>query len=211
MSTGTIPDIRGRLAVNAENEVTLEDIAAVEKILKHIDHQNTKRTLLEPLANWKLGLKIFKDFELRYTCMADRSQLEKGHRAILTALMAVTECLNTASEDLTDEDLKGIRLTKKAIDSNARYLRTKFQQWYGLRDQALLDTTSKAIEDAGEGTGADMSKDSAKINRLVHRLAALADAARNRVSGYSDEQRSQLETTARGIIKGAHAKQVCRH
>jgi hypothetical protein len=47
-------------------------------------------------------------------------------------------------------------------------------------------------------------------SRLLHKLAQAAEDARNRVSGYSDEKRSNLEQCARELIKGADPKQVCR-
>jgi hypothetical protein len=46
--------------------------------------------------------------------------------------------------------------------------------------------------------------------RLLQKLTQAAKNARNRVSGYSDERRSHLEECARGLIKGADPKQVCR-
>jgi hypothetical protein len=45
---------------------------------------------------------------------------------------------------------------------------------------------------------------------LLRKLAAASEAARERVSGYTDEKRLELEQRARGMIKGVHTQQVCR-
>lgn len=45
--------------------------------------------------------------------------------------------------------------------------------------------------------------------KLLQKLNEAADAARTRVSGYSDERRNQLEQLARGTIQGAKTKQIC--
>src|SRR5438067_12869484 len=44
--------------------------------------------------------------------------------------------------------------------------------------------------------------------RLLQKLSAAAEAARSRVSGYSDAKRSDLEKLAREMIQGVSAKQV---
>jgi hypothetical protein len=41
------------------------------------------------------------------------------------------------------------------------------------------------------------------------RLVQVAEAARTRVSGYSDERRSGLEKFSRSVIQGVKATQVC--
>lgn len=46
--------------------------------------------------------------------------------------------------------------------------------------------------------------------RSLQKMAQAAKNARERVSGYSDERRELLEECARGLIKGANPKQVCR-
>jgi hypothetical protein len=45
--------------------------------------------------------------------------------------------------------------------------------------------------------------------RLLKKMAQAVEDARNRVSGYSSEERERLETFARGLIKGVNSKQVC--
>jgi hypothetical protein len=64
------------------------------------------------------------------------------------------------------------------------------------------------VKSAAERTPMTKTTQNAK-SRLLQKLAQAAEHARNRVSGYSDEQRSQLEQCARGLIKGVHPKQVC--
>ena len=47
-----------------------------------------------------------------------------------------------------------------------------------------------------------------EANRL--KLLKAADEARERVSGYSDDQRAELETQARSKIHHARTKTLCR-
>jgi hypothetical protein len=44
----------------------------------------------------------------------------------------------------------------------------------------------------------------------LRKLLSAADAARERVSGYSDERRAELEAQARAKIHHARAKTLCR-
>lgn len=44
----------------------------------------------------------------------------------------------------------------------------------------------------------------------LKKLLKAADAARERVSGYSDEKRAELEAHARSQVRHAHPKAVCR-
>ena len=74
-------------AVPCSDDVTPQDIAAIEKVLQHIDHQNLKKAVLGPLANWFLALKIFKEIEIRYALMSDRTTIEQPHRAVLAGLL----------------------------------------------------------------------------------------------------------------------------
>ncbi len=46
---------------------------------------------------------------------------------------------------------------------------------------------------------------------LLRKLQEAAQAARTRVSSYSDDRRSHLEQLARGVMNGASTEQVCRH
>jgi hypothetical protein len=52
-----------------------------------------------------------------------------------------------------------------------------------------------------------------KNSGWLSKLSQVADAARFRVSAYSDERRSELEKLARGVIHSTKAKAaaVCRH
>lgn len=137
--------------VPSYEDVTPEDIAAIEKVLQHIDHQNAKKAVLAPLANWILALKIYKDVEVRYTCMKDRTKLTQPHRAMLSSIMALGECMVVASEALSDSDLKSIHISHAALAANVKYLRMKYSQWYGTRDPNHLAEVNEAVETAVKG------------------------------------------------------------
>jgi hypothetical protein len=130
------------------DEVTAEDIAAVEKVLQHIDYQNAKKALLAKLANWLLALRIYKEIEIRFTCMKDRSRIADAHRALLTGIMAVGEAIFAASNALSDHDFKSIQISKQALEVNLKYLRRKYSQWYQPRDPKLMSEVAQAIESA---------------------------------------------------------------
>jgi len=131
-----------------QDEVTAEEIAAVEKVLQHIDRQNFKRSVLGPLANWMLALRLYKELELRYLCMENRGRIEQRHRALLSAIMGMGECILAATEEFSDADLKCLGLTKDAVDANVVYLRAKYAQWYGKRDRKRVEEALKKIENA---------------------------------------------------------------
>src|SRR5436309_15692487 len=67
--------------------------------------------------------------------------------------------------------------------------------------------TSKAN---AERKGTPVAKALQSKAQLLHKLNEAADAARSRVSSYTDDRRSHLEQLARGVIQSASTKQVCR-
>lgn len=131
------------------DEVTAEEIAAIEKVLQHIDQQNAKRAALGPLANWLLALRIYKGVEMRFVCMKERAHLEQAHRTMLCSILALGEFLLMVADDLSDADLKSINLSKAAVLANVKYLRAKHAQWYGKRDAEQVRSTIAAMESAG--------------------------------------------------------------
>jgi hypothetical protein len=131
-------------------EVSREDLAAIEKVLQHIDRQNAAKATLAPIANWLLALRIFKETELRFTCMKDRSKIEQSHRALLSTIMAFGEWSIVAAESLSESDLKSIHTSREALLANVKYLRMKYTQWYGLRDEQQIAAVNRAIESAGK-------------------------------------------------------------
>ena len=133
-------------AVPCSDDVTPQDIAAIEKVLQHIDHQNLKKAVLGPLANWFLALKIFKEIEIRYALMSDRTTIEQPHRAVLAGLMGIGEGFLAALDGLKDQDLKSIGVSKQAVAASLRYLRMKYEQWYGVRDSRQVAETLKVFE-----------------------------------------------------------------
>jgi hypothetical protein len=124
-------------------EVTERDIAVIEVILKQIDHKNTTR---ERLTYWKLAMKLFKHFDLGYTCLPDRSPFEKHHKEILQAMIAVTDWVVEQSRCLDQRELSELNLSTDALKAGLQFLRRKFSQWYIPCDEAVLSRTATAIE-----------------------------------------------------------------
>ncbi len=135
-------------------EVTAEDMAAVERILESIDKgRRQKHSLLEAVANWKLALGIFKRFEMQFTLAKDRGgNLGKSHRAVLSSLLGMTECIYLAAEDLGDEELNRISFSRKALEANVGWIRSKYNQWYAPRDRRGIQETNSIIENARAAT-----------------------------------------------------------
>src|ERR1041385_7742744 len=110
----------------ATEEISREDYTALDKILRRIDSENSKRTSLETFANWKLGFKLFRDLELHFERATDRKPYEDVHRALLTSFLGLTELLLVRIGDLQESDLARISLTKEAFTSCAKYMRQKY-------------------------------------------------------------------------------------
>jgi hypothetical protein len=113
-----------------DNEVTAADIEAVEAALRKIDTTSSvEKTLLARVPQWFLVLALFKDLEISYTCLHDRSLVEPKYRAVLATLMGMGEAI-TAFCALNDADLSKLGYSAKMIECNVRYLRDKYEQWF---------------------------------------------------------------------------------
>ena len=112
------------------DEVSAEDYAAVDKVLRKIDRENANRASLEPFAYWKLGFNLYRDLEFQYQCDTNRDRFATIHRAILTSILGATEMLESNVDRFDDSDLGRIGLSKQTFKGCARYLRRKYRQWY---------------------------------------------------------------------------------
>jgi hypothetical protein len=119
-------------------ELSREDYAAMDKVLRRIDTENSRRASLETFANWKLGFKLFRDLELHFERAPDRKPYEDVHRALLTSFLALTEVLLVKIGDLEETDLARISLSKEAFAACARYLRQKYDQWFAPIDSSVV-------------------------------------------------------------------------
>src|SRR4051812_3428253 len=104
----------------AIEELSREDYAALDKVLRRIDTENSRHASLETLANWKLGFKLFRDLELHFERAHDRKPYEDVHRALLTSFLGLTEVLLVKIRDLDDGDLARISLSKESFGGCAR-------------------------------------------------------------------------------------------
>ena len=119
-------------------ELSREDYAALDKVLRRIDTENSNRASLETFANWKLGFKLFRDLELHFERSADRKPYEDVHRALLTSFLGLTELLLVRIGDLQEGDLARISLTKEAFSGCAKYMRQKYNQWFAPVDSSVV-------------------------------------------------------------------------
>jgi hypothetical protein len=124
-------------ALSYVEEVSHEDYAAVEKVLRQIDTDNPRRASLETLANWKLGFKLFRDLELSFERLVDRSEYQHAHRALLTSLLAMTEALQLKVTSLDEADLRRISLSKETFAGCLKYIRQKYNQWFAPVDPTI--------------------------------------------------------------------------
>ena len=107
-------------------EVTARDIAVIEAVLEQIDRKNSFR---EDLVLWKFAFNLFKKFDLHFTCLKDRSRLEKPHRMLLEAMTSTTTWV-VKSNCLNEKELAQFQLSIEALDSALHFLQRKFRQWY---------------------------------------------------------------------------------
>lgn len=112
-----------------QKEVTVEDIKAVEAALRKIDAANLERNILARIPQWFLILAWFKDVEVSYACLDDRSSIESKYRAVLTTLMSMGETIIGFCRP-NHEDILKLGYTDSMIECNVRYLRDKYEQWF---------------------------------------------------------------------------------
>jgi hypothetical protein len=122
----------------ASEELSREDYTALDKILRRIDSENSKRASLETFANWKLGFKLFRDLELHFERASDRKPYESIHRALMTSFLALTEVLFVKIGDLDDSELARISLSKEAFAGCTKYMRQKYNQWFAPIDSSVV-------------------------------------------------------------------------
>jgi hypothetical protein len=121
-----------------ETEVSPEAYAAVDAVLRNIDHENQQRASLETLAQWKLVFKMYRQLELHFEMLKNRAPYEKSHRVVLTSLLALTEALQLGIENLSDSDLGRISLSKATFEGCTRFVRRKYNQWFAPIDSSVV-------------------------------------------------------------------------
>ena len=120
-----------RSPVNRElTDVTQAEIHAVEIALSKIDQANLAKLLISAVSNWTLVLKMFRDVEIGYVSLRDRKPLEGKYRGLLASLMGFGELIMETANGLPNLDLRGTGMTRSDLDSNVRYLREKYEQWF---------------------------------------------------------------------------------
>jgi len=127
------------------NEVTQADIQAVELALRKIDKANMARQIIGSAANWVLVLRMFRDVELGYLSLSDRSPIKDKYRALVSGLMSFGDLLLITVNEHPALDFSGSGLTKNDLLCNVRYLREKYEQWFVETD---ISATAQALNDA---------------------------------------------------------------
>lgn len=126
-----------------------EDLASVEAALRKILPADIEARLLAQIPQWFLVIGMFKDLELAYNGLEDRAKVEPKYRAVLTSIMALGENISAALIERPDLNLKAIGYCPKVVESNVRYLRGKYRQWFFPRDTAAVNQVLSGIQ--GEG------------------------------------------------------------
>jgi hypothetical protein len=116
------------------DEVSPQEYAAIEAVLRNIDKENQRRGSLETFAYWKLAFRMYRDLELQYERSSNRDPSAGAHRAVLTSLLALTEVLLLRLPSVEDADLKKIALSKDTFEGCAKLLRRKYNQWFARVD-----------------------------------------------------------------------------
>ena len=122
----------------ATEEVSREDYAALDMVLRRIDSDNSSHATLETFANWKLGFRLFRDIELHFERSQNRSSYQDVHRALLTSFLGLTELLQVKIAGIDDADLQKISLSKNTFASCVNYMRKKYDQWFAHIDSSVV-------------------------------------------------------------------------
>ena len=131
-------------------DVSPEEIAAVERVLSHIERQNVKQRVLGIVAQWFLVLGMFKELERHYTQSKNRKLSESKHRALLSSMMALGDILLSESESLSDQDFKATGYTRESLTANVRYLREKYEQWFVEVEEQTMKRVWEKLQDECE-------------------------------------------------------------
>jgi hypothetical protein len=112
------------------DDVSEQDLAAVEVALRHLERRNRERALLKMVVEWFFVLRMVKEVERSFLQTRNRETLQAKHRAILGGMMGFGEILAAETEGLAETELKGTGYSRESLVANVRYLREKYEQWF---------------------------------------------------------------------------------
>jgi hypothetical protein len=124
--------------VISTDEVSPEDYAGIDAVLRNIDRENQKRASLETFAQWKLAFRMYRELELQYERSINREPSAGAHRASLMSLLALTEALASRLQGIDEQDLKRISLSNDVFAGCAKLLRRKYNQWFAPVNSSLV-------------------------------------------------------------------------
>ena len=121
------------------------DLTSVEAALRQIVPSDIEERLLAQIPQWFLVTKMFKELEIAYTLLEDRSEIEQKYRAVLTGILALGENIVAGLKDRPGIDLHAINYCPEVVGSTLQYLRLKHQQWFSPRDSVMVRELLEAI------------------------------------------------------------------
>ena len=127
----------------------VDDLAYVEAALRKILPTGVEERLLAQIPQWFLVIGMFKDLELAYTELEEREPVEAKYRAVLTAVLSLGENISAGLKDRPELDIKAIGYCPRAVQSNLRWLRAKYRQWFFARDTEKVSRVLRSLQ--GEG------------------------------------------------------------
>ena len=123
-----------------------EDLAGVEAALRKIIPADIEQRLLAQIPQWFLVTSMFKDLELAYARLDNRSPVEPKYRAVLTAILSLGENIHSGLKNRPDLDLRSIGYTPGIVEANLRYLREKYRQRFLPGNSASVDQVMAILE-----------------------------------------------------------------
>ena len=130
----------------------VEDLARVEAALRKIVPADIEERLLAQIPQWFLVTRMFKDMELTYTALEDRSKLEPKYRGVLTAILSLGENIHAGLNERPHLNLDALGYSPRAVESNLRYLRGKYRLWFFPRDSAAMSKVFSTLQSEGAPT-----------------------------------------------------------
>lgn len=114
---------------------TAPEFFAFESGLQAAAKHRSQHRLEALLAQWDVLLGMYKHgFEIP-RLLGLPHVTEDHHRVVLTGLLTMGENIWLQAKELDDEKLAKTGYEREFISANLAYLRGKYQDWYGLKDE----------------------------------------------------------------------------
>lgn len=114
----------------SDNHVTQEELAAVERLLSQLQADNSPA--LAVVSQFLLVFKMFRNLDSRLPFSFERNGT---YHTILSGMLFLSSCTEEIASKSEDSDLRKIGASQEIVKSVARYIRERYQLWFGLRDE----------------------------------------------------------------------------